>query len=72
VFFRPPAAATAEIEADQVSDGLLVIRSTKPKFSTGLISVFFSFGPSTARFLFFSAEKKRKWGVENGPAAGSG
>ena len=66
--FQPPAAATAEREADQISDGLLVIRSVKPKFSTNLISVFFSFGPSTARFLFFSAEKKRKWGVEVGPA----
>jgi hypothetical protein len=63
MFPRPPAAATAEREADQISDGLLVIRSVKPKFSTNLISVFFSFGPSTARFLFFSAEKKRKWGV---------
>ena len=26
--------------------------------------VFFSFGPCTARFLFFSGEKKRKWGVQ--------
>ena len=25
--------------------------------------VFFSFGPCTARFLFFCAQKKRKWGV---------
>ncbi len=25
--------------------------------------VFFSFGPRTARFLFFFAKKKRKWGV---------
>jgi hypothetical protein len=62
--FQPPAAATAEIEADQISDGLLVIHSTNPKFSTNLINVFFSFGPSTARFLFFFAKKKRKWGVE--------
>jgi hypothetical protein len=62
--FQPPAAAVAEREADQISDGLPVIRSTKRKFSTSLISVFFSFGPSTARFLFFFAKKKRKWGVE--------
>ena len=27
-------------------------------------SVFFSFGPCTARFLFFCAQKKRKWGVQ--------
>ena len=26
--------------------------------------VFFSFGPCTARFLFFCAQKKRKWGVQ--------
>ena len=28
-------------------------------------SVFFSFGPCTARFLFFCAQKKRKWGVHS-------
>ncbi len=69
VFFRPPAAATAEREADQVSDGLLVSVPPSGSFPPGLTSVFFSFGPSTARFLFFFAKKKRKWGVEMGPAA---
>ena len=48
----------------QVSDGLPVDRGTIQQISTSLTSVFFSFGPSTARFLFFFAKKKRKWGVE--------
>jgi hypothetical protein len=68
-FLSTTAAATAERGADQVSDGLPVSVPPSQSFAPVLISVFFSFGPSTARFLFFFAEKKRKWGVEKGPAA---